>query len=292
MLNWRALAHRISRRRFIGAAGAGAAGAVSAMLTLPAFAQTARLQWRPLEPGLDFAETPSPLAPDDTDGAVSLLRIDPRRFRFSILTARGNNDARKSPRDWAQQFNCVAAINAGMYLKDYRTSVGYLRTGDLFVNPTLNDNRTVAAFNGRDRAVPPFQIIDRTCQNFAALEPKYESLLQSIRLIDCNRRNVWKPDTRKWSISALAADKAGRAIFAHVKAPHMVHDFVNLLLALPLDLRNAMYLEGGREAALYVNARGLTVEKTGVPRSDALFSRMTTGPVEIPNVIGVVRRAT
>jgi len=286
MSRLRALAHRISRRRFIGSAGAA-----SALLTLPAYAQNVRLDWKSLEAGLDLAQTPSPLAPNDDDGVVSLLRIDPRRFRFSILTARGNADARKSPGDWARQFGCVAAINAGMYLKDYRTSVGYLRAGDLFVNPILNENRTVAAFNGRDRSVPPFQIIDRTCQNFASLEPKYESLLQSIRMIDCNRRNVWKPDTRKWSISALGADKAGRAIFMHVKAPHMVHDFVNLLLALPLDLRNAMYLEGGREAALYVNAGGMTLEKTGLPRSDSLFGRVTTGPVEIPNVIGALRRS-
>ncbi|MGE0735228.1 MAG: phosphodiester glycosidase family protein [Alphaproteobacteria bacterium] len=285
MSRLRALAHRISRRRFIGAAGAA-----SALLTLPAYAQNARLAWKTLEPGLDFAQTPSPLAPDGEDGVVSFLRVDPRRYRFSILTARGNNDARKSPGDWARQFRCLAAINAGMYLKDYRTSVGYLRAGDLYVNPTLGADRTVAAFNGRDRGVPPFQIIDRTCQNFKALEPRYESLLQSIRLIDCNRRNVWKPDTRKWSIAALGADKTGRAVFVHVKAPHMVHDFVNLLLALPLDLRNAMYLEGGREAALYVNAGGVMLEKTGLPRSDSLFGRVTTGPVEIPNVIGVLRR--
>ena len=41
------------------------------------------------------------------------------------------------------------------------------------------------------------------------------------------------------------------------------HDLVEILLDLPLDISRAMYVEGGPQAQLYVNAGGQIHEFTG-----------------------------
>ena len=61
---------------------------------------------------------------------------------------------------------------------------------------------------------------------------------------------------------------------AKVRCPYLVCDFINILLALPLDINNAMYLEGGSEASFYLNHKGFEVKKFGSYET-ALMKMMT-----------------
>jgi hypothetical protein len=47
-------------------------------------------------------------------------------------------------------------------------------------------------------------------------------------------------------------DGSGRVLMIHCRKPLPTHDLVEHLLALPLDLAQAMYGEGGYQAQLYV----------------------------------------
>ena len=71
-----------------------------------------------------------------------------------------------------------------------------------------------------------------------------------------------------------------------------MHDFVDMLRALPLDLKRLMYVEGGPEASLYVAVDGKDVVSQ--------FGSFETGFREmddnkefwpLPNVIGFAPKA-
>ena len=69
-----------------------------------------------------------------------------------------------------------------------------------------------------------------------------------------------------------------------------MHDFIDMLLELPIDLKNAMYVEGGPEAQLYVEGGGRSIELVGSFETGFFEADDNLQAWPIPNVIGVVRR--
>jgi hypothetical protein len=109
-------------------------------------------------------------------------------------------------------------------------------------------------------------------------------------MVSLTGQNVWQAQPQRWSTAAIGIDRQGRVLFIHVRSLYTTHDVINALLALPLDLRNAMYVEGGPEAQLYVNAGGHERELIGIYDSGLVDPDATTIAWPIPNVVGVARR--
>ena len=247
--------------------------------------------WVTLEPGLSLGTFRAPQAAATGDSLIRALRIDPHHWELRLLNASAPGQGKLlTARQWCRKNDLVAAINPSMYQADHRRSVSLMRTRDHVNNPRLSKDNTVLAFDALDDGVPPVQIIDRKCQDFEALRPKYGSLIQSIRMISCGGTNVWKQQPTRWSTAAIGADTAGNILFIHVRSPYSTHDLIENLLALPIDLKSAMYAEGGAEAQLYINAGGQEHEFVG--RFDsALLENVDPTPIAIPNVVGIARRA-
>ena len=110
-------------------------------------------------------------------------------------------------------------------------------------------------------------------------------------MMSCQGHNVWSQQPRLWSIAALAQDEAGRILFLHARSPLSVHDFIAAVQALPLSLTRAMYLEGGPEATLYVNAGGVEIERFGSYETGFNENDDNSSAWPLPNVIGVLPRA-
>jgi len=246
--------------------------------------------WRALEVGLDWAELPAPLASVAGDGTVRVLRIDPGRYELKLLMASAPAQGKVlTPREWCRGGRLVAAINAGMFAENYLTAVSMLRSRHHVNNLRLTRHMAVLAFDRRDDGVPPVQIIDRELQDVAALSARYGSLVQSIRMVALDGRNVWQPQVRRWSAAAAGIDTVGRVLLLHVRSPYPMHDLVDMLLDLPLGLRNLMYLEGGAQAQLFVGAGGEEHELAGCYDPEGPAAGREAGPSPIPNVIGVAR---
>ena len=89
----------------------------------------------------------------------------------------------------------------------------------------------------------------------------------------------------------LGMDRAGRALFIFTRSPYSVQEFAAILLGLPLDLYNVMYLEGGPPASLYLAAAHARLDlfgsyETGVNENDDNVTAW-----RIPAVIGVAPKA-
>jgi hypothetical protein len=78
-------------------------------------------------------------------------------------------------------------------------------------------------------------------------------------------------------------------LFIHVNSPYATHDLINVLLALPIDLRNAMYTEGGAEAQLYVRSGDREIELVGRYDTGIMGTDANPRAWPIPNAIGVTR---
>ena len=86
--------------------------------------------WRQLEPGLDLGRFATRDTLPDPEGDLVVLRVDPQRWELRLLTAVvGDRAKQRSARAWCEEFGLVAAINAGMFQRDRRTHMGYLRVG-------------------------------------------------------------------------------------------------------------------------------------------------------------------
>ena len=245
--------------------------------------------WQLLEPGLEFAAFRSPQPARIGDSQIRILRIDPAQFELRLLNASAVPDGKPlTAKQWVQRHGLVAATNASLYQADYRTSVSLMKTRTHTNNPRLSRDNAILAFDRLDPALPPVQIIDRTCQDFATLQGQYGTLVQSIRMISCRQRNVWSQQAKKWSTAAIGIDHEGRVLLIHVRSPYSTHDLINILLALPINLAGAMYVEGGPEAQLSIRAGGRELDLIGTHGSSGVSTGNMYAP-PLPNAIGVRR---
>lgn len=240
-----------------------------------------------LEPGLELALLPGPPT-SQGDGLIAVVRIDPVRFRLELRNASAPDEGRpRSVREWAFRAGASAAINASLYQQDWRTAVGLMRSRDHVNQTRVSKDRAVLAFDPLAAGVPPVRIIDRDCEDLELVGKAYAGLVQSIRMVSCQRVGVWAPSERRFSSAAVGVDGAGRILFIHARSPWPVHELVAALLAAPIDLRQAMYVEGGPEAQLYVRGGGTELSRVGA--SDHGLE-LATGNLPVPNVLAAVRR--
>ena len=245
------------------------------------FTFSLRADWEKLEPGLDLGTF---------ETKIHILRINPDFFELRLLNASASDKGLlHTAKHWCKDNNLVAAINSSMYLKDYKTSISYMRSTEHVNNPRMSKDKTILAFERLVPEVPKVKIIDQDCETFSTWRKKYGSFVQSIRMISCKGENVWHQQPQKWSIAALGTDRSGNILFIHSKKPFSTHNFINLLLSLPIKINRAMYAEGGTEAQLYIKSRNREYEFTGVPEGTGETFQFDFQSIPIPNVVGIRR---
>lgn len=248
--------------------------------------------WHALEPGLEMAVFSSPKKSIIGDSQIRVLRINPEKFEFRLITSSAIGDKKTySAKNWALKYGLIAAINASMYQGDRQTSVSLMQTKNHVNNSRISKDKVMLAFDPLKSNLPEVNILDKDCHDFDQVKTKYKSLIQSIRMISCKGENVWKQQKKIWSISAIGMDKDGNILFIHSRSPYSTHDFINILLQIPISIKRAMYTDGGSVAQMYVKSHKYGGEflgsySTGSNESDNNFIGWP-----IPNVIGIVRKS-
>lgn len=247
--------------------------------------------WQQLDKGLELGIFLAPQLAAVGASQVRVLRIDPNYYRFRLLNASAiENGLPLTPRQWCRQNNLVAAINPSMFQTDYKTSVSLMRTRTHVNNPRLSKDMTILAFNRLSKDVPQAKIIDRQCEDYEFWKKKYGTLVQSIRMISCKGKNVWKQQQQKWSTAAIAIDRQSNILFIHVRSWYSTHDLNNVLLKLPLNISKAMYTEGGPQAQLYINIGKKEFEFVGSYETSLPQSNAAGISWPLPNIIGISAR--
>lgn len=246
--------------------------------------------WKNLEPGLDLGFFAAPKKSILGDSLIRVLRADTQFFALKLLNSSASKTHKRySVKKWVNQNSLVAGINASMYQKNQVSSVSYMKTGEHVNSTWLSKDKTVLAFDPIEKNTPAVKIIDRECEDFGVLREQYASLIQSIRMVSCKGENAWSPQKKMWSTAAVGLDHQGRVMFIHVRSPYSTHELINMLLQLPIDLKHAMYVEGGAEAQLYINTGKEEHEFIGSYSTGSREHDENTFSRPIPNVLGLVR---
>ncbi|MDP2317342.1 MAG: phosphodiester glycosidase family protein [Pseudomonadota bacterium] len=241
--------------------------------------------WAQLPSGLDLGVFTVDPAPTHGDGRLVVVRVDPARFELVAYAASAEGAARTAA-DWVDTTpGLLAAINASMYGPDLRTAVSLLVADGHANNPTLGADNSVLAFGGD----APARIIDRTCEDFDTLRPRYPTLIQGIRMLGC-QGNVWEEQPRRWSEAAIGQDADGRVLFLFARTPWSAHTFVEHARSLDLGLTRLQHADGGPPAQLAWRDGGATVGLVGSYETDARENDSRVFAVAVPNLVGVRAR--
>ncbi len=230
---------------------------------------------------------PAPASSAASGVVVTVLRIDPARYTFSLHMA--SEETPLSLPALAEKHGLAAAINAGMYLPDGKTSTGHLRSETHTNNPRVAGN--FGAFflaNPKDSTLPRARLADRSEDDWQKLLEQYTLVMQNYRMNTAQGRIIWKDD-RPHSIAALSQDNKGNVLFFMCREPVPAAAFASAMLRRPLGLRTLMYLEGGSEAAMLVKAGD--VNEVFVGRYGRGWGPSGSTDIVLPNVLGVKPRA-
>ena len=248
-------------------------------------------EWRLLAPGLELREFLIPDQIGDLEGrqsGMAVLRINSDKYDVALGSALDTGRMR-SMQEWARHSGFVAAINAGMFRADDRMrSTGYMRDAGVMINSFIHPNYgAFLAFQPRDPSLPALRWVDRKSDaDWQSVLADYDAVIQNYRLISPERENLWEPSENRHSGAAIAMDREGRLLFVHCRPRLSLHEFAQALIELPLDLIGAMYVEGGADAAMYVDVDGFVGRFVGEYRSD-FFQGSNKNFWPAPNVLGI-----
>jgi hypothetical protein len=198
-----------------------------------------------------------------------------------------SSESKRDPQtaaEWCRTEKLAVAINAGMFQDDYLSNAGYLRHGRHLNNKRWNSYRAAVGIVQGKAAL----WLDLDTKDRAALSA-CDIVVQNLRLIAGNRRNVWTRSEKRWSEAALAIDARGRLLFLFTRAPYTMRDFNALILSVPLDVTQAMHMEGGPEASLSIHGPGVDLDLSGSYETGFTEHDGNDHQWPIPNVLGVVR---
>ena len=247
--------------------------------------------WEKLAEGLFVGEfDPSRKSPVSNDSIV-VLKINPEIYAFRLLSTSEHGDKPRTARQWADDFGLLAVINASMYQEDDKTSTGYMKNFGHINNGQVNSRfGAFMVFHPNRPGIPRGQIIDRCHQGWKKIIQEYDTVIQNYRMISLEGDNVWKPSHKIHSAACVGMDTEGHVLFIHSRSPFSVHDLNQILLGLPIAIKNAMYVEGGPEATLYFNVNGKARAWVGTYEVNATEHDPNRWGSKIPNVIGIVKR--
>ena len=250
--------------------------------------------WQSPEAGMDTALLSYTIAKGDGYARrmlVHILKFDTPLFDFRLFSTGWESGRSRTMRQWAEEKGLAAAINACMYQTDGITSTGYMRSGEKLNNRHIARRYGSFFVSGpRRQGLPQAAVLDRASDDWKALLPLYDNVVQNFRLMGHHGEQLWPENGPRHAVAAVAEDRDGHILFLLCSEAVSVHDFVDALNAFPeLRLKSAMYVEGGSDAALLMQKDGSARLVNGLSPAGYMLSNRGDD-IPLPNIIGVKRR--
>lgn len=263
----------------------------SFILFYPLSAVHAREQWKFLAKGIEYGifHVNSPLRIGD--GKIHIVRLDPAQVKLKLLLASEHDKKSLTTAEWCKDYNLIAAINAGMFQKDFLTNVGYLRNGLYKQNKRWGSKyKSVLAFDPIKTGLPPVIMVDLEEPDAMKKLEDYNAVVQNLRLLKGNGINVWEKSHKKWSEAAVGMDNKGRILFLFCWLPYSMWEFNEMVNSLNLGVTRLMHMEGGPTASLSIRSRNVNVDLAGGLEAATEQDDNNSELWPIPNVIGAQTR--
>lgn len=266
--------------------------------------------WQEVEKGLSFNRISETIMIERENNAklpvnisFDVLRFDPDFFEFSVYGVTIDKTVKRSLYGWLRDYNLLAVINASMYLPDNISSIGYLKKKNKYSNSHIGKNlgafflaNPYEKYKGKIPNVaiiysnePHFSrfIQSNEKQKITTVLDKYQVVVQNFQLLELtnNDNHVWSGQ-RRHSIASLGEDAQGRILLMYASNPITINEFILALRkSKQLNIKRAMYLEGGTEAAMLYQG-----QKTFLWQVNDNIKLFLKGIILLPNVIGIKRK--
>lgn len=251
-------------------------------------------QWVQLENGLEYIEKDASTKARVGDSRISVLKINPEKFKFELLSASQFDSTSLCVNDWAEKFNLSVVINAGMYdLKRQLSSKGLLQNNLEYANngKLYEGYNMMIAFNPLKEGLPEFDIIDLKCTDFSTVQRNYASLAQGMRMIDCSGNPMsWNKNPQWCSQLIVAKDKHQFIYFIFTRSPYSHNEMIDFMVNFEEPLLNAIYMEGGPQTSLFIDTKSDRIEKLGSYVSKTYATDKNSEFWGLPNVIGIRKK--
>ncbi len=248
--------------------------------------------WHKVDDGLMYAFFDAAQKTPIGDSKIIVIKIDPHKYEFKLLSAKELKTDPKTIREWAEQFGLITAVNAGMFQADYKTNVGFMKNYNYYNNPRVHPRyHSVFACEPVDTVKNPrAKIFDSDEVEMKDIRSRYQVVIQNLRLVKRPGINRWQQQNKRWSEVALGEDVDGNILFIFSRSPYSMHDFNGMLLKLPIHLVSAQHLEGGPEASLYLKHGETELVRVGSFETDFNQNDSNKSMWPLPNVLGIVKR--
>ncbi len=267
---------------------------ISFLFISSSIAQRLPVKWLKFDDGIYYSVINGPRQSKIADSKISVIKIIPSFYNFDLIIASQTDSVFKTLPEWCAEKKLLFAVNAGMYsLANRYKATGFMRNKAHINNPIFKGGfNALLAFNPTKTGIPIFRIIDLENEKFEDFENEYQCFIQSIRLISNKSEAVyWSPKNRlKCSMTFLAIDKDNNVLVFFTRSPYSPNEMIDFMLHKPLQVKTAMYLEGGPEASFYINTQDTAFGKFGSYVSKSYPTDKNTEFKKMPNVIGVRKK--
>lgn len=225
------------------------------------------------------------------DRTITIVRVDPSRYRFRLFTESHDGSRRPLPR-WIGDENLTGGINAGMFLPDGRT------VGFSMVDGVVRSNRRPAMFTAVVGLDPVTAASSRLAMggegcavDLDGLRRTHRSVLQVRKLLlSCQGEPLSWPNRRRYSAAAFGIDEHGHAVLVHCRTPYRMDELSEMLHDLDPGLRALAFMEGGPEASLIVRGGSVNVAEVGSYEDGFNENDDNRAFWDLPNIIGFAPR--
>ena len=249
--------------------------------------------WQELTDGLYLGQFDPHMTSEICNHKIVILKMDPKVYSLKLLSASEQERKPRTAKVWCHEFNLLAAINASMYQSvDPLKSTGYMRNYRHLNNSHVNAAfGAFLCFNPVDSSLPEVQIIDgRVQQDWKSLIGQYNTVVQNYRMISAGKKRGWPQRGEIYGSAVIGMDRNDHVLFILSRSPFSTHDLIHILLSLPIEIKDAMYVEGGPEATLYFKINDRERAFTGICETGT-HEQNEHRPLQIiPNVIGIFNK--
>jgi hypothetical protein len=247
------------------------------------------LQWRTLEPGLDFTTIRGEPYCRRGSADIAVLRIDPRRFKITVRHY--SNEPGGQPRsvlDWRRRTGALAVFNAGQYYPD-SSYMGLLVSHGEVVSNRRHPEYQAALVAEPVSGPAAARVLDLSADRIDLREPRWKEIAQSFMLYDRKGGLRVRKTDRVANRTVVGEDPSGRLLVITTEGGYKLWELAQLLRASPLDMIHVMSMDGGAEAKMCVRAGRFSYASFGPWNGDDA-AEPPGADVPLPAVITVSAR--
>jgi hypothetical protein len=245
-------------------------------------------RWRTLRPGAEFATFRGDVWCKRGPGEVAAIRLDPARVRLRVrhytLMAEGYP---LNIVEWKRRTGALAVFNAGQYYEDF-TYMGLLVCDGRVVSGTLHPGYKAALVAAPDSGGPGARVVDLTREPIDPRHPGWREVAQSFMLFDRTGTVRIRKSDRIANRTVVAEDRRGRLLVITSEGAYTLSDFAELLKATPLEIVQAMCMDGGYEAEMCVSVDKFRYASFGRWEKDADAAESPGAMTPLPTVVTVM----